>query len=131
MSPAGAPTRSAASSADSAWRRTRSRPAPRAPPRHRIRARPDLARPASGASTFTSLINLSVATTTANRGQLEFDRGCMESEFHRIRRLPPYVFAEVNRMKAEARAAGQDIIDFGMGNPDMPTPRHIVEKLVE
>ncbi|HUA54518.1 MAG TPA: LL-diaminopimelate aminotransferase [Candidatus Sulfotelmatobacter sp.] len=55
----------------------------------------------------------------------------MESEFHRIRRLPPYVFAEVNRMKAEARAAGQDIIDFGMGNPDMPTPRHIVEKLVE
>src|SRR5258708_6908652 len=55
----------------------------------------------------------------------------MDSEFHRIRRLPPYVFAEVNRMKAEARAAGQDIIDFGMGNPDMPTPRHIVEKLVE
>jgi alanine-synthesizing transaminase len=55
----------------------------------------------------------------------------MDSEFHRIRRLPPYVFAEVNRMKAEARAAGEDIIDFGMGNPDMPTPRHIVEKLVE
>src|SRR5579863_1659541 len=55
----------------------------------------------------------------------------MDSEFHRIKRLPPYVFAEVNRMKAQARAAGQDIIDFGMGNPDMPTPRHIVEKLVE
>src|SRR5258707_3855751 len=55
----------------------------------------------------------------------------MDSEFHRIRRLPPYVFAEVNRMKAQARAAGEDIIDFGMGNPDMPTPRHIVEKLVE
>src|SRR5215471_4412551 len=55
----------------------------------------------------------------------------MDSEFHRIRRLPPYVFAEVNRMKAEARAAGEDIIDFGMGNPDMPTPRHIVEKLCE
>jgi alanine-synthesizing transaminase len=55
----------------------------------------------------------------------------MDSEFHRIKRLPPYVFAEVNRMKAQARAEGEDIIDFGMGNPDMPTPRHIVEKLVE
>jgi alanine-synthesizing transaminase len=52
-------------------------------------------------------------------------------QFHRIRRLPPYVFAEVNKMKAEARAAGRDIIDLGMGNPDMPTPPHIVEKLVE
>jgi alanine-synthesizing transaminase len=55
----------------------------------------------------------------------------MDSEFHRIKRLPPYVFAEVNRMKAQARAEGEDIIDFGMGNPDMPTPRHIVEKLIE
>lgn len=55
----------------------------------------------------------------------------MQSEFHRIRRLPPYVFEEVNRLKAEARARGEDIIDFGMGNPDMPTPAHIVEKLVE
>jgi len=55
----------------------------------------------------------------------------MEQEFHRIRRLPPYVFAEVNKMKARARAAGEDIIDFGMGNPDQPTPAHIVEKLVE
>ncbi|MEJ0070748.1 MAG: LL-diaminopimelate aminotransferase [Pseudomonadota bacterium] len=55
----------------------------------------------------------------------------MDSEFHRIKRLPPYVFAEVNRMKAQARAEGEDIIDFGMGNPDMPTPRHIVDKLVE
>jgi alanine-synthesizing transaminase len=52
-------------------------------------------------------------------------------EFHRTKRLPPYVFAEVNQMKAKARAAGDDIIDFGMGNPDMPTPPHIVEKLVE
>jgi len=52
-------------------------------------------------------------------------------EFHRTKRLPPYVFAEVNQMKAKARAAGADIIDFGMGNPDMPTPAHIVEKLVE
>jgi len=55
----------------------------------------------------------------------------MNTEFHRIRRLPPYVFAEVNAMKAAARAAGADIIDFGMGNPDLPTPPHIVEKLVE
>ena len=52
-------------------------------------------------------------------------------EFHRIKRLPPYVFAEVNRLKAEYRAEGMDIIDFGMGNPDMDTPAHIVEKLVE
>ena len=55
----------------------------------------------------------------------------MEQEFHKIRRLPPYVFAEVNAMKARARADGADIIDFGMGNPDQPTPPHIVEKLVE
>ncbi|PCJ58059.1 MAG: aminotransferase [Rhodospirillaceae bacterium] len=54
-----------------------------------------------------------------------------EQEFHRIRRLPPYVFAEVNAMKARARAAGEDIIDFGMGNPDRPTPPHIVAKLIE
>ncbi len=52
-------------------------------------------------------------------------------EFHRIKRLPPYVFAEVNRLKAGARAAGADIIDLGMGNPDLPTPQHIVDKLVE
>jgi alanine-synthesizing transaminase len=55
----------------------------------------------------------------------------MQTDFHRIRRLPPYVFAEVNAMKAAARAAGADIIDFGMGNPDLPTPSHIVDKLVE
>ncbi|TVQ52752.1 MAG: LL-diaminopimelate aminotransferase [Rhodobacteraceae bacterium] len=55
----------------------------------------------------------------------------MPEEFHRIKRLPPYVFAEVNRLKAEHRAQGVDIIDFGMGNPDMDTPAHIVDKLVE
>ena len=55
----------------------------------------------------------------------------MEQEFPRIRRLPPYVFAEVDKMKAAARAAGDDIIDFGMGNPDSGTPAHIVAKLVE
>jgi alanine-synthesizing transaminase len=52
-------------------------------------------------------------------------------EFYRLKRLPPYVFAEVNKMKAEARHHGRDIIDFGMGNPDSPTPPHIVEKLIE
>jgi alanine-synthesizing transaminase len=52
-------------------------------------------------------------------------------EFHRIRRLPPYVFAEVNAAKARARAEGQDIIDLGMGNPDSATPPHIVAKLIE
>ena len=52
-------------------------------------------------------------------------------EFHRIRRLPPYVFAEVNQAKARSRAAGEDIIDLGMGNPDSATPPHIVAKLVE
>jgi alanine-synthesizing transaminase len=52
-------------------------------------------------------------------------------DFHRIKRLPPYVFAEVNRLKAGARARGADIIDLGMGNPDMPTPQHIVDKMVE
>jgi alanine-synthesizing transaminase len=55
----------------------------------------------------------------------------MQTDFHRIKRLPPYVFEEVNRLKAAARAAGDDIIDFGMGNPDMPTPKHIVDKLCE
>ena len=54
-----------------------------------------------------------------------------DSEFHRLKRLPPYVFAEVNAMKARARAAGQDIIDLGMGNPDLPTAPHIVAKLAE
>ena len=52
-------------------------------------------------------------------------------EFRRIKRLPPYVFAIVNELKAEARSRGEDIIDFGMGNPDQPTPEHIVNKLVE
>jgi alanine-synthesizing transaminase len=55
----------------------------------------------------------------------------MQEEFYRIKRLPPYVFAEVNALKARARAAGRDVIDLGMGNPDGPTPDHIVKKLVE
>jgi alanine-synthesizing transaminase len=52
-------------------------------------------------------------------------------EFHRIRRLPPYVFEQVNRAKAAARNAGADIVDLGMGNPDLPTPAHVIEKLKE
>jgi len=55
----------------------------------------------------------------------------MTPDFPRIKRLPPYVFEEVNRLKARLRADGVDIIDFGMGNPDMPTPKHIVAKLIE
>ncbi|MCH8505427.1 MAG: alanine transaminase [Ectothiorhodospiraceae bacterium] len=55
----------------------------------------------------------------------------MKADFPRIKRLPPYVFNIVNELKAQARARGEDIIDFGMGNPDQPTPRHIVDKLVE
>ncbi|MDP2358003.1 MAG: LL-diaminopimelate aminotransferase [Beijerinckiaceae bacterium] len=53
------------------------------------------------------------------------------TDFYRVRRLPPYVFEQVNRLKAQARANGADIIDLGMGNPDLPAPRHVVEKLVE
>jgi len=52
-------------------------------------------------------------------------------EFHRIRRLPPYVFEQVNRAKAAARNAGADIVDLGMGNPDLPAPAHVIEKLKE
>ncbi len=52
-------------------------------------------------------------------------------DFPRIKRLPPYVFNIVNELKAEARQRGDDIIDFGMGNPDQPTPKHIVDKLCE
>ncbi|MEP0520775.1 MAG: LL-diaminopimelate aminotransferase [Hyphomicrobiales bacterium] len=52
-------------------------------------------------------------------------------EFHKVKRLPVYVFEHVNKIKAKARAGGADIIDLGMGNPDLPTPQHIVDKLVE
>ena len=52
-------------------------------------------------------------------------------EFYRIRRLPPYVFEEVNKAKAKARAAGADIVDLGMGNPDLPAPQHVLDKLKE
>jgi alanine-synthesizing transaminase len=62
---------------------------------------------------------------------LQSEIAAVIDDFHRIKRLPPYVFAEVNALKAKARAAGSDIIDLGMGNPDMATPQHIVDKLCE
>ena len=52
-------------------------------------------------------------------------------EFQRIKRLPPYVFSIIDGMKMEARHRGEDIVDFGMGNPDLPTPPHVVAKLIE
>ncbi len=55
----------------------------------------------------------------------------MSEEFYRIKRLPPYVIAEVNAMRAAARASGEDIIDLGMGNPDLPPPAHVIDKLCE
>ncbi len=55
----------------------------------------------------------------------------MDEEFYRMKRLPPYVIAEVNGMRAAARAEGRDIIDLGMGNPDLPPPRHVIDKLCE
>ena len=53
------------------------------------------------------------------------------NQFHRIRRLPPYVFEQVNKIKAKARACGADIIDLGMGNPDLSAPKHVIEKMIE
>lgn len=55
----------------------------------------------------------------------------MREEFYKTKRLPPYVFEEVNKVKAKLRSQGADIIDFGMGNPDLPVPEHIVDKLCE
>src|SRR5690606_29066793 len=55
----------------------------------------------------------------------------MHTDFYRMKRLPPYVIAEVNAMRHEARRAGRDIIDLGMGNPDQPPPPHVIDKLCE
>lgn len=55
----------------------------------------------------------------------------INTDFYRIKRLPPYVFAEVNKLKAQLRKDGNDIIDFGFGNPDLPTPQHVIDKLIE
>jgi alanine-synthesizing transaminase len=69
---------------------------------------------------------MKVARKSTNR-----KREPMSEEFYRIKRLPPYVIAEVNAMRAAARSAGEDIIDLGMGNPDLPPPAHVIEKLCE
>ena len=61
----------------------------------------------------------------------EKDPQAVDEEFYRMKRLPPYVIAEVNGMRAAARAEGRDIIDLGMGNPDLPPPRHVIDKLCE
>ncbi len=55
----------------------------------------------------------------------------IQDKFYRIKKLPPYVFQEVNALKAKLRSEGADIIDFGFGNPDLPTPRHVIDKLIE
>jgi len=67
----------------------------------------------------------------AHNGQRQQTKVDMSEEFYRIKRLPPYVIAEVNAMRAAARASGEDIIDLGMGNPDLPPPPHVIEKLCE
>src|SRR5215203_79917 len=70
--------------------------------------------------------------TRIDRGRrLPEDEDPAMTEFHRIKRLPPYVFEQVNRIKAQARAGGADIIDLGMGNPDLAAPPHVIAKLVE
>ena len=71
-----------------------------------------------------------MANFSPNNDHFELDTPLIE-DFPRIKRLPPYVFNIVNELKAEARARGEDIIDFGMGNPDQSTPQHIVDKLIE
>ena len=65
----------------------------------------------------------------ADRNRLK--SGADMDDFYRIRKLPPYVFQEVNTLKAKMRADGIDIIDFGFGNPDLPTPQHVINKLIE
>jgi alanine-synthesizing transaminase len=73
---------------------------------------------------------LTLLAATRIIGGLVEEESSMD-EFYRIKRLPPYVFAIVNDLKTKARARGEDVIDLGMGNPDMPTPKHIVDKLGE
>ncbi len=68
---------------------------------------------------------------TAQAGRAIENEEFAMTDFHRIKRLPPYVFEQVNRIKAAARNGGADIVDLGMGNPDLPAPKHVIEKLVE
>src|SRR5207244_7545473 len=69
--------------------------------------------------------------TTESKVQVSIVKSGPKAVFPRIARLPPYVFNVIGDLKKAARARGEDIIDFGMGNPDQPTPRHIVDKMVE
>ncbi|MEP6341924.1 MAG: LL-diaminopimelate aminotransferase [Maricaulaceae bacterium] len=71
---------------------------------------------------------MSTAKTILRNNERKMTR---HEEFYRIQKLPPYVFEEVNKLKAKLRKEDVDIIDFGFGNPDMPTPQHIIDKLVE
>lgn len=64
-------------------------------------------------------------------GQRQTESFFEMQDFHRVRRLPPYVFEQVNKIKAQARANGADIIDLGMGNPDLPAPKHVLDKMIE
>src|ERR1700694_3041287 len=102
---------------------------PRSPPprslsrlRH-LRRRRTLARPATRDKSAQRAARKSVNKSKAVEKAME--------DFHRIRRLPPYVFEQVNRAKATARNTGADIIDLGMGDPDLPAPAHVIEKLKE
>jgi alanine-synthesizing transaminase len=80
---------------------------------------------------LTEAVNTSNLSSFFNLTYTRVAQELLMEEFHRISRLPPYVFNIVNELKAKARAAGEDIIDFGMGNPDQPTPKHIVDKMLE
>src|SRR5207302_5205672 len=101
---------------------------PRRSPRSRRRSHRSRHRPRSPPLLFLHQLQRRRPTRRVRRARkAQMD----DSEFHRLKRLPPYVFAEVNAMKARARGAGQDVIDLGMGNPDLPTAPHIVAKLAE
>jgi alanine-synthesizing transaminase len=71
------------------------------------------------------------SAATRQSGRAQDKPEVMDTEFYRIKRLPPYVIAEVNAMRHAARQAGRDIIDLGMGNPDLPPPQHVIDKLCE
>jgi alanine-synthesizing transaminase len=75
--------------------------------------------------------SFTIVPSRGNPAARRWTKEVMETDFYRIKRLPPYVIAEVNAMRAAARASGRDIIDLGMGNPDLPPPQHVIDKLCE
>ena len=77
------------------------------------------------------MLGLCIRAAIARKGGLSHSIPIMSDEFYRIKRLPPYVIAEVNNLRHAARQAGRDIIDLGMGNPDLPPPQHVIDKLCE